>query len=114
MLGVFPLDPLSPRGSLEVWKPLPSPSHPLGALVLSGLHFSSPLTPLHVLPCRSGVPPVSLGVKVPHQRLVGTLVVGRRELCVLPLHHLDTPKSLVCISYKQGHSSIYQQSNYQH
>ena len=39
--------PLSPRGSLQVWEPLPPPSHPSGAPVLSRLHFSSPSCPPH-------------------------------------------------------------------
>ena len=44
-----------------------------GVLILSGLHFSS----LHILAVHLGVPPVSLDIRVPHQRLAGTLVVGR-------------------------------------
>ena len=46
---------------------------------------------LSPLPTRSlGVPPVSLGIEVPHQHLAGALVVGRRELHVLPCCHLDS------------------------
>ena len=67
-LGVLPPDP-SPQGSLRAWEPLPPLSHPSGAP--SGLHFSSPLSPPHVLPVRLGVPPVSLGVEVPHQHPAG-------------------------------------------
>ena len=36
-----------------------------------------PLQSPHVLPVHLGVPPVSLGVRVPHQQPVGTLIVGR-------------------------------------
>ena len=60
------LPPASPdlpglRGANLVWPPLLLP----------------PQSPC-VLPAHSGVPPVSLGVTVPHQRLEGALVVGRR------------------------------------
>lgn len=48
-----------------------------GPPVVSSLHFSPPESP-HILPVRFGVPPISLGVEVPHQRLAGVLVVGRR------------------------------------
>ena len=68
----------------------PLSQHPSGVPVLSGLHFSSPLTIPHILPGRLGVPPVSLGVEVPHQRLAGALVVGRRKLHVLPRCHFDS------------------------
>ena len=61
-----PVDPLMVSGPLQVWEPLPSPSFPSGAQVPFCLHFSSPHSP-HVLPRRSGVSPVPLGVKVPHQ-----------------------------------------------
>ena len=44
ILGMLPPDP-SPRGSLQVWEHLPPLSHPSAAPVLSGLHFSSPLSP---------------------------------------------------------------------
>ena len=59
------LSPASPdlpglRGADPVWPPLLLPSQ-------------SP----HILPVRFGVPPISLGVRVPHQRTAGTLVVGR-------------------------------------
>ena len=77
-LAVFPSDPPIPRGSLPIrtdplavgvslqaWEPLPSPSHPSGAPVLSSLHFSFPLPPPHVLPSRLWVPPVPLGVQGP-------------------------------------------------
>ena len=68
--------------------PLPlfpeSPSHlPLlispasGVLILSGLHFSSPSRSPYILPVHSGVPPVSLGVRVPHQWPAGAPAVGR-------------------------------------
>ena len=43
-----------------------------------------PLQSPHVLPVRWGVLSISLGIGVPHQRLAGALVVGRRELCVFP------------------------------
>ena len=43
-LGALPPDP-SPQESLQAWEPLLPLSHPSGALVLSGLHFSSPLCP---------------------------------------------------------------------
>ena len=36
----------------------------------------SPQSP-YMLPVHFGVPPISLGVRVPHQRLAGTPVVGR-------------------------------------
>ena len=49
-----------------------------GSLILSGLHFSFPPQSPYVLPVHSRVPPVSLGVRVPHQRPAGALVVGRR------------------------------------
>ena len=61
-----PLPPASPdlpclRGASLVWPPLLLP----------------PPSP-YVLPVHSGVPPLSLGVRVPHQQLAGALVVGRR------------------------------------
>ena len=48
------------RGADPVWHPLLLP----------------PQSP-HVLPVHFWVPPVSLGVRVPHQRLRGALVVGQ-------------------------------------
>ena len=59
-----PLLPASPdlpglRGTDLVWPPLLSPWSP------------------YVLLVHSGVPPVSLGVRVPHQQPAGALVVGR-------------------------------------
>ena len=60
------LPPASPdlpglRGAIPVWPPLLLP-------------FQSP----YLLPVHFGVPPVSLGIRVPHQRPAGALVVGRR------------------------------------
>ena len=60
-----PLLPASPdlpglRGTDPVWSPLLLP----------------PLSP-HILPVHLGVPPISLGIRVPHQQPAGTLVVGR-------------------------------------
>ena len=59
------LPPASPdlprlRGANLVWPPLllPPQSH-------------------YILPVHSGVPPISLGIRVPHQWLAGALVVGR-------------------------------------
>ena len=43
-LGVLPPDS-SPRVSLQAWEPLSLLSHPSGVPVLSGLHFSTPLSP---------------------------------------------------------------------
>ena len=43
-LGALPPDPSS-RGSLQAWEPLPPLSHSSGTSVLSGLHFSCPLSP---------------------------------------------------------------------
>ena len=60
------------RGAGSVWPPL----------------LLSPHSP-HILPSRSAVPPISLGVEVPHQHMAGTLVVGRCKLHVLPHCHLD-------------------------
>ena len=59
------LPPASPdlpslRGANPVWPPLPLP-------------FQSP----HVLLVHLGVPPVSLGVRVPHQWPAGALALGR-------------------------------------
>ena len=61
-----PLPPASPdlpglRGADPVWPPL-----------------LLPLQYPHVLPVHLGVPPISLGVRVPHQWPAGDLVVGRR------------------------------------
>ena len=61
-----PLLPASPdlpslRGADPVWPPLLLP----------------PQFP-HVLPVHLGVPPISLGVRVPHPQPAGTLVVERR------------------------------------
>ena len=61
-----PLLPTSPdlpglRGADPVWPPLLLP----------------PLSP-HILLVHLGVPPVSLGISVPHQQPAGSLVVGRR------------------------------------
>ena len=47
-----------------------------GVPILSGLHFSPTQSPC-VLPVHLGVPPLSLGVRVPHQWPAGALVVGR-------------------------------------
>ena len=65
------VDQVTPSSPLRLF--LESPSRLLllisstsGAPILSGLHFSSPLSP------------ISLGVRVPHQRPAGALVVGRR------------------------------------
>ena len=60
-----PLPPASPdlpglRGAALVWSPLLLPPRSL-----------------YVLPVHSGVPPVSLEVRVPHQWPAGALVVGR-------------------------------------
>ena len=44
----------------------------------------------HILLVGLGVPPVSLGIEVPHQRLAGALVVGRCEHHVFPCCHLDS------------------------
>ena len=60
-----PLPPASPdlpslRGANPVWPPL----------------FLPPQSP-HLLPVHLGVPLVSLGIRVPHQRPAGALVVGR-------------------------------------
>ena len=49
-----------------------------GVLILSGLHFSSPFSPPTSYRFTLGFPPVSLGIRVPYQRLAGALVVGRR------------------------------------
>ena len=62
--------------SLQAWAPLPSPSHPSGAPVLSSLHFSSPLTAPHILPSCSGVPPIFLGIEVPHHSVAAALGCG--------------------------------------
>ena len=88
-LGLLPTD-LSPQGSLQVWEPLPPLSHPSGAPVLSGLHLSSPLSPVTSYRFTWGVLPISLGVRVPHQSPADALVVGRCELCVFPHCHLDS------------------------
>ena len=61
-----PLPPASPdlpglRGADPVWPPL----------------LLSPQSP-HIVLVHLGVPPVSLGVRVPHEQRAGTLVVGRR------------------------------------
>ena len=80
--------------------PLPpfpeSPSH-LPLLISLALGCRSCLTSIsppsqspYALPVHFGVPPVSLGVRVPHQWLAGTLVVGRRQICIFPHHHLDS------------------------
>ena len=60
-----PLPPTSPdlpglRGANPVWPPLLLP----------------PQSP-HILPIHLVVPPISLGIRVPHQRSAGSLVVGR-------------------------------------
>ena len=66
----------------------PRLSHPSGAPALSSLHFSSSLSSPISYWFAWGVPPISLGIKVPHQHPAGTQVVGRRELHVFPLCHL--------------------------
>ena len=48
----------------------------LRALILPGLHFSSPPQSPYVLLVHVGIPPISLGVRVLHQRRAGALVVG--------------------------------------
>ena len=66
-LSALPADPTGSPGSpgVPVWELLPPPSHPSGAPVLSGLHFSSSLTPPMSYPVTQGFLPVSLGIKVP-------------------------------------------------
>ena len=54
-----------------------------------------PLQYPYVLPVHLGFHPVSLGVRIPHQHPAGALVVGRRELCVFPHHHLDSAASIL-------------------
>ena len=48
-----------------------------GTPILSGLHFSSPLSSPHILLVHLGPPPISLGVSVSHQRPAVSIVVGR-------------------------------------
>ena len=72
-LATFPSNPQNPQNSSlssliplpwvgpSEWEPLPSPSPSSGVLVLSHLHFSSPL-PSHILPDHMGIPPIPLGV----------------------------------------------------
>ena len=95
-----PPDPLNPQLSLQACKHLPSPNHPSGALVLSGLHFSSLLTAPHILPSHSGYIPISLDIEVSHQHPAGALVVGRCELHALPCCHLDSTPKLFLMTYK--------------
>ena len=93
-LATLPFDPLPPRWSpsfpLLVWDPFPSLSRPSGAPVPPCLHFSSPLIPPHIIPSCWGFFPSPSVSMVPQQCLVGALVVGRRELCVLLVRHLDS------------------------
>ena len=64
---------------------LPRESLPSASPDLPGLRGTDPVWPplllppqsRCVLPVLSGIPPVSLGVRVPHQWPAGTLVVGR-------------------------------------
>ena len=64
---------------------LPRESLPPASSDLPGLRGANPVWPPlllppqspHVLPVHLGVPPISLGIRVPHQQLAGTLVVGR-------------------------------------
>ena len=88
--GPFPLLSCSSRESL------PPASPDLPGLRGTDPVWPPPLLPLlspHILPVHLGVPPVSLGVRVPHQWLAGTLVVGRRLLCFLPHCLLDSTLS---------------------
>ena len=94
----IPVDPLAVSGPLQASAPLPCPSRPSGALLPSHLHLSYPVALPHVLSSHSGVPPVPLGVKVPHQCLVGALVVRRHGLCILLLRHLDSAPSAKNVS----------------
>ena len=64
-----------------------SPTPPRGPLPdLPGLRGTNPVWPplllpplsSHVLPVHLGFPPISLGIRVPHQWLAGALVVGRK------------------------------------
>ena len=65
---------------------LPGDFLPPASPDLPGLRCADPVWPPLLLPTQSphillvhlGVPPVSLGIRVPHQRLAGALVVGRR------------------------------------
>ena len=69
-------DPLlsqwSPNFPLPTWDLFPPPATPQWCWSCLLLPPHSP----HVLPGHSGVPPISLGVKVPHERLAATLVLG--------------------------------------
>ena len=89
-LATLSCDSPCPGASLQVWEPLPSPCHPPGARVLYSLHSPPPSLPPMSYPVNSGVPPISLDVEDPHQHLVGALVVGRCELRILQLRHLDS------------------------
>ena len=74
---------------------LPGESLPPASPDLPGLRGADPVQPPlllppqspYVLPVHSGVPPVSLGIRVPHQWLAHALVVGRLTPC------LPTPPS---------------------
>ena len=77
-------------GSTEEQRTLASPSQPSWAPVPSHLHFSYPLTHPHFLPGCLGIPPILLGVKVPHQSLVGALVVIQTPCPLTP------PRSVFC------------------
>ena len=86
----IPVDPLEVHGPLQVQEPLTSPSHPSEEPVSSYLHFPPFFAPLHVLRVCSGVPPIHVHVEVPHQHLVGALVLRICRSQVLLLLHLGS------------------------
>ena len=83
---------------------LPGESLPLASLDLPSFRGADPVWPPLLLPSQSpyvllvhlGVPPISLGVRVPHQRPGGALVAGRCSLHVFPHHHPDSTSEAAC------------------
>ena len=78
-----------PKVPPGVWTS-PHPCHLSRVLALSYLHLSPPALSPHILPFCLGVPPISVGVKVPHLRPADTLAVGRCKLHVFPHFLLDS------------------------
>ena len=74
-MGQMPSSPAPPRGPL----PPTCPDLPglRGADLVWPPLLLPPLTP-HILLVHLGVPPISLGIRVPHQWPAGALVLGRR------------------------------------
>lgn len=92
LLGMIPPSSEPPRVPPGMGNPPYSQPQLSGAGLVYLPLLLPPYSP-HDIPSHSGVPPNSLDIEVPHQHPAGSLVVGRRELCLLTHCCLSTRKS---------------------